>query len=133
MKKAFTLTEMMITVILIGVLASMALPGYRTFVEKGRTSEARHVLGLIRQAEIAYYTEHDAYTNQLGDLGLALPSATCNGSYFYRYTLGVAAGPDFVGVASRCDGTAGAGKSPNGPSYQVNISRHLLYGTSPYV
>lgn len=133
MKKAFTLIEMMITVVVIGILASMAIPGYRTYVEKGRTAEARHVLGLIRQAEIAYFTEHDAFTNQLNDLGLALPSAACNGSYFFRYTLGLAAGPDFVATAHRCDGTAGAGRNPNGPNYDVNMSRNMLYGTAPYI
>ena len=127
--RAFTLTEMVIVVVLVGILASMALPRYIRVVEKGRTAEARHVLGLIRDAEIAYYLEFDAYVNSLGPLGMLLPNTSaCNANYYFYYTIAGAPGT-FRVTATRCTGSAG--KRPGGfQTYVINITEAgVLNGT----
>ena len=50
----FTLVELLITIAIIGILAAMILPRLFGPTEQGRSSEARNMLGAIRQLEEAY-------------------------------------------------------------------------------
>jgi type IV pilus assembly protein PilE len=45
---AFTLLELLVVIIIVGVLASVALPSYWTHVEMARSTEAKAAMGQIR-------------------------------------------------------------------------------------
>ena len=77
-KKGFTLVELLIVIIIVGVLASVAIPIMSGITKRAVASEAISMLGMIRTAEKAYYLEHHSYTNVLTDLTLRLRQ---NGAY----------------------------------------------------
>ena len=54
----FTLVELMVVVIIIGILAAAAVPIYTAQTRRAKTSEALAGLGAIRSAERVYKTEN---------------------------------------------------------------------------
>ena len=54
MKNGFTLTEVLIVVVIIGVLAALTIPRFSAQPEKANAAEAAGILGAIRQGEMAY-------------------------------------------------------------------------------
>lgn len=61
--KAFTLLELIIVVIVIGILVAMILPQFQTVVERGRVAKAKGALDAIRKAEGLYKTIYGSYIN----------------------------------------------------------------------
>ena len=59
----FTLVELMIVVIIVGILAAVAIPMYQGATERAKASEAVAALGTIRGALRVYYAEHGTYVN----------------------------------------------------------------------
>jgi type II secretory pathway pseudopilin PulG len=48
----------MIVVIIVGILASLAVPRFITATRKAKEAEARNILGVIRTSQIRYYLEN---------------------------------------------------------------------------
>lgn len=90
-KAGFTLIELLVVVLIIGILASVALPQYKMAVEKSRTSEIRLVAGKIRQNLKIAKMEGDVCdeTCMFSDTGLDVSAVPYKGTYYqYGWLLG---------------------------------------------
>jgi len=83
MKKGFTLLELLIVLIIIGVLAALFIPSFRPAKEAALNDEARANLDLIKAAEKVYRMENNLYYGPTSDINnintylkLSLPNAT---------------------------------------------------------
>ena len=74
----FSLIELMIVVVIIGVLASIAIPNYTKYVRKSRTAEAEANINSIGQYEEQYYSENNRYASA-GPNPATVPYSGANG------------------------------------------------------
>ena len=82
--RAMTMVELLITMVIIAVLASIVLPRFPVYLEKARRKEALHMMSQIRQAEQAYMTEFTNYTSKMSLLPWDVPTQSKN----YNYKVG---------------------------------------------
>lgn len=80
MKLGFTLIEMMITVAIIAIIASLAYPSYSEYVAKSRRSEAKTVLLAAQQWMERFYSENFRYDQN--SAGTAVTDSALFPAYF---------------------------------------------------
>ena len=59
--RGFTLIDVMVAVVIVGILAAIAYPSYQHAVRKTRRAEARAALMQIMQQEERYYSHATTY------------------------------------------------------------------------
>lgn len=65
----FSLTELMVVLVIVGVLVLLALPKLMPVVTKAKTTEAKLQLKQLYTLQQAYKFEHDRYSNTLSEIG----------------------------------------------------------------
>lgn len=73
-KKGFTMVELLVVLVIIGILAAVAAPIYIANVKRAKAAEAVAVMSLVRQAERNYYASTGSYTADIPDITAALPT-----------------------------------------------------------
>jgi len=66
LRGGFTLVELMIVVVIIGVLSVLAITGYRKYKYAARNTEAIQFLGAVRAEQQAYYEAYGRYCGSVG-------------------------------------------------------------------
>ena len=64
-RRGFTLIEITIVLLIIGVLAFMAISTYLTMINKARMTQAKTVLGHLTKTELTYFSDHYRYTDNI--------------------------------------------------------------------
>lgn len=81
-KNGFSLIELMTTVAIVGVLASIAIPTYKNYSIKSHRVEGKSLIMEIMQRQEKYYTENNTYTTNLSLLGYSSSPVTSEQGYY---------------------------------------------------
>lgn len=82
--RGFTLIELMVAVVIIGILAAIAYPNYRDFVTRSKRNEAKAALLQIATNQERWYLNNNQYTLNLAEVGVN--AITDSGSYAIAIT-----------------------------------------------
>jgi prepilin-type N-terminal cleavage/methylation domain-containing protein len=136
--RGFSLAELLMVVIIVGVLATLVVPRFLPQSEKARVNEAVQILSAIRQGEAAYFLDNGAYlaltlTHTDVDwrkIGMENPN---DDSVLFDYTVAVnnaASPPTFTATATRTSASDPAG-TYTGSTVTLNESG-IWGGTHPF-
>ena len=92
----FTLTELLVTLAIIGILVLIALPNLMPLISKTRSTEAKQNLAYIHSLEKSWYMEHSKYSSDLQEIGFEIENAA---DAQYRYEVS-ASGSTFHATAT---------------------------------
>ena len=77
----FSLMEVMIVVVIIGILAALAYPNLEKYLKRARQTEAKTNLSAIYTAQKIFFTLHQSYADEINKLDLSLAQ------WLYTYTM----------------------------------------------
>jgi type IV pilus assembly protein PilE len=80
--KGFTLIEMMVTVLVVAILASIAVPSYTNQVRKSRRTDARSALLDAAAREERFFATNNYYSTTATDLGYSAWQIPVGGGWY---------------------------------------------------
>ena len=102
-QKGFTLLEVIVVIIILGVLATVALPRLFSNIEFSRSAEALNAMGVLRQSIERCGLIQGSYAtcNDFANLDMANPSIEAGSHFDYTIAINDAAEGDYVITATR--------------------------------
>ena len=80
--RGFTLIEIAIVVMIVGILATIAYPSYQDQMRKSRRSDAKNALMDAVNRQEQYVLDHNGYTDDMTDLGYSADPAPSEEGYY---------------------------------------------------
>ena len=68
-ESGFSMTELLVVIVIIGILASLAIPKFMNITTKAKSTEAKLMLKQLHNLQLGYYLENDIYANNLETIG----------------------------------------------------------------
>ena len=101
--KAYTLTEILVVLIIIGILVLLALPNLMPLITRAKSTEAKLQLEHLQTLEKNYMYEHSRFSKDLPEIGFLqekLSTEDKNGRANYRIEITTATNTTFTAKAT---------------------------------
>jgi len=131
--KGFTLLELIIVIIVLGILVAIALPQFTKVAERGRIAKAKTVLDMFRKAEGIYFAINSFYTTDEAELANDIPelSGISAADVDWGYVVTTATNTEFLVTATRDTGEYNGQRITINQLGQIGGDHQLEFGTKP--
>ena len=85
--KGFTLVELVIVIVIVGILSIVAVPIYRGYTRKAMASEGKALLGTIQTAQKVYFAENASFRAASGNIDTILDVDARSNKYFTSFSI----------------------------------------------
>ena len=126
-EEGFTLVELMVVVAIIGILSAIAVPNFKKYQAKSKTSEAKLQLSAAYTAEQSFYADYDTYHACLKYMGFNPANETASRYYAVGFG-GVTACTQCDAVAVANGGVTGTGACTFGANESLFAAGKKLGG-----
>jgi type IV pilus assembly protein PilA len=116
--KGFTLVELVIVIVIVGILSVVAVPVYKGYTKKAMATEGKALLGAINTSQKVYFAEWDMFVNS--DQSAALDVDASTNKYFTTYTVS-GDGAGFTATTSGSGGADGIGLTLRGSKSGASV------------
>lgn len=127
--RGFTLIEVLIAVVVVGVLGMVALPTFLDAIRKSRRAEAISTLATLQQAQERYRSNNATYAdNDVLTSSLRVNATTASGYYTIAITAASA-----TGYTATATGVTGTSQANDGNCKVLGVQMaagNLSYGSS---
>ena len=107
--KGFTLVELVIVIVIVGILSIVAVPIYRGYTRKAMASEGKALLGTIQTAEKVYFAEYAIFKNvSTTSIDTELDVDARSNKYFTSFTIATSGNGSGATYTANTQGNGGA-------------------------
>ena len=100
-QRGFTLTELLVVLVIVGILVLLAVPQFSSVVGKTKKTEAKLMLKQVYVLQQSYWDEHDTYGRTLGEIGFIQEKLVSDGGDArYQIALESVTDTSFVATAT---------------------------------
>lgn len=113
-RKGFTLIELMVVILIVGILAAASIPLMRGRIDKAKWSEANAMAGTIQSAARVYFAEYGTITTGVTMTDLGFDTGDLTGTYFDAGDFSITGADASTGRVEVTVTGDGVGKTPSG-------------------
>ena len=99
-RHAFTLIELMVVVVIIGILAAIAIPNFISMQDRAKEAKVKGAAHTVQLAAEDYAVRNDGiYSDAAADISALLPNDAVNGLFLQNAFTGVWTEPQYAATA----------------------------------